>query len=160
VSVEARFHEAFASFYSFLPGILSSCAEHGIAMGKGPLFYSEIGKKTRDLLTKDYTYDHKFVISTTTQSGLAFTSNAVKHRDAFLGDVTTSFRNKNITADVKVDTKSNIITTITVDEFAPGTKGLLSFTIPDHNSGKVSVSFNACVQLNYSCVLLVVGSIA
>jgi hypothetical protein len=61
-----------------------------------------------DLLTKDYTYDHKFVISTTTQSGLAFTSNAVKHRDAFLGDVTTSFRNKNITADVKVDTKSNV----------------------------------------------------
>jgi hypothetical protein len=51
-----------------------------------------------------------------------------------------------------------IITTITVDEFAPGTKGILSFTIPDHNSGKVSVSFNACVQLDYSCVLVVVGS--
>ncbi|CAM6039059.1 unnamed protein product [Sphagnum compactum] len=110
-------------------------------MGKGPVFYSEIGKKARDLLTKDYTYDHKFVISTTTQSGLAFTSNAVKRKDAFLGDVTTSFRNKNITADVKVDTKSNIITTITVDEFAPGTKGILSFTIPDHNSGKLELQY-------------------
>jgi hypothetical protein len=61
-----------------------------------------------DLLTKDYTYDHKLVISTTTQSGLAFTSNAVNRGDAFLADISTSFRNKNITADVKVDSKSNV----------------------------------------------------
>ncbi|CAM6046127.1 unnamed protein product [Sphagnum compactum] len=110
-------------------------------MGKGPVFYSEIGKKARDLLTKDYTYDHKLVISTTTQSGLAFTSNAVKQGDAFLADISTSFRNKNITADVKVDIKSNIITTITVDEFAPGAKSIFSFTIPDHNSGKVELQY-------------------
>jgi voltage-dependent anion channel protein 2 len=94
-----------------------------------------------DLLTKDYTYDHKLVISTTTQSGLAFTSNAVNRGDAFLADISTSFRNKNITADVKVDTKSNIITTITVDEFAPGAKSIFSFTIPDHNSGKVELQY-------------------
>jgi voltage-dependent anion channel protein 2 len=110
-------------------------------MGKGPLFYSEIGKKARDLLTKDYTYDHKLVISTTTQSGLAFTSNAVKRGDALLADISTSFRNKNITADVKVDTKSNIITTITVDEFAPGAKSIFSFTVPDQNSGKVELQY-------------------
>jgi hypothetical protein len=36
-----------------------------------------------------------------------------------------------------------IITTITVDEFAPGAKSIFSFTIPDHNSGKVNVSHNA-----------------
>ncbi|CAK9195269.1 unnamed protein product [Sphagnum troendelagicum] len=111
-------------------------------MGKGPVFYSEIGKKARDLLSKDYTYDHKFVIATTTQSGLAFTSNAVKRGDAFLGDIITSFKNKNITADVKVDSKSNIITTITVDEFAPGAKSIFSFTIPDHNSGKLELQYH------------------
>jgi voltage-dependent anion channel protein 2 len=94
-----------------------------------------------DLLTKDYTYDHKFVVATTTQSGLAFTSNAVKRGEALLADVTTSFKNKNITADVKVDTKSNIITTITVDEFAPGAKSIFSFTIPDHNSGKLELQY-------------------
>jgi voltage-dependent anion channel protein 2 len=77
-------------------------------MGKGAVFYSEIGKKAKDLLTKDYTYDHKLVISTTTQSGLAFTSNAVNRGDTFLADISTSFRNKSITADVKVDTKSNV----------------------------------------------------
>jgi voltage-dependent anion channel protein 2 len=89
-----------------------------------------------------YTYDHKFVIATTTQSGLAFTSNAVKRGDAFLGDIITSFKNKNITADVKVDSKSNIITTITVDEFAPGAKSIFSFTIPDHNSGKLELQYH------------------
>jgi hypothetical protein len=32
----------------------------------------------------------------------------VKRGEALLADVTTSFKNKNITADVKVDTKSNV----------------------------------------------------
>jgi hypothetical protein len=60
----------------FLPTSLrSSSSSHThsstvVDMGKGPVFYSEIGKKARDLLSKDYTYDHKFVIATTTQSGL------------------------------------------------------------------------------------------
>jgi hypothetical protein len=36
-----------------------------------------------------------------------------------------------------------IITTITVDEFAPGAKSIFSFTIPDINAGKVNVSHNA-----------------
>ncbi len=36
--------------FLFLPSRHSfSCAEHGIAMGKGPVFYSEIGKKARGL---------------------------------------------------------------------------------------------------------------
>jgi voltage-dependent anion channel protein 2 len=66
----------------------------------------------------------------------------VKRGDAFLGDIITSFKNKNITADVKVDSKSNIITTITVDEFAPGAKSIFSFTIPDHNSGKLELQYH------------------
>ncbi len=32
----------------------------------------------------------------------------MKRGDAFLGDIITSFKNKNITADVKVDSKSNV----------------------------------------------------
>ncbi len=32
----------------------------------------------------------------------------MKRGDAFLGDIVTSFKNKNITADVKVDSKSNV----------------------------------------------------
>nr|GLL26249.1 mitochondrial outer membrane protein porin of 34 kDa [Ipomoea trifida] len=32
----------------------------------------------------------------------------------------TQYKNKNITTDIKVDTNSNVFTTITVDEAAPG----------------------------------------
>lgn len=110
-------------------------------MGKGPGMYSDIGKKTKDLLNKDYTYDQKFVITTNTQSGLAFTSTGVKRGEGFSGDVNTSFVNKNITADVKVDTKSNIFATVTVDEFAPGAKSVFTFTIPDHKSGKLELFY-------------------
>ncbi|KAH9550958.1 hypothetical protein CY35_10G098900 [Sphagnum magellanicum] len=35
-----------------------------------------------------------------------------------------------------------IITTITVDEFAPGAKSIFSFTIPDHNSGKLELQYH------------------
>jgi hypothetical protein len=77
-------------------------------VGKGLGYYSDIGRKTKDLLTKDYTYDQKFTVSTTTESGLTFTTRGAKHRNAFFGDVTTSFKNKNITTELKVDTQSNV----------------------------------------------------
>ncbi|KAH8950756.1 hypothetical protein BDL97_10G101200 [Sphagnum fallax] len=96
---------------------------------------------TDDLLTKDYTYDQKFTVSTTTKSGLTFTTRGAKHRNAFFGDVTTSFKNKNITTELKVDTQSNIFATVVVDDCAPGAKAVFSFTIPDHHSGKIELQY-------------------
>ncbi|KAH9550932.1 hypothetical protein CY35_10G097600 [Sphagnum magellanicum] len=110
-------------------------------VGKGLGYYSDIGRKTKDLLTKDYTYDQKFIVSTTTESGLTFTTRGAKHRDAFFGDVTTSFKNKNITTELKVDTQSNIFATVVVDDCAPGAKAVFSFTIPDHHSGKIELQY-------------------
>ncbi|KAH8950749.1 hypothetical protein BDL97_10G101200 [Sphagnum fallax] len=133
-------------------------------VGKGLGYYSDIGRKTKDLLTKDYTYDQKFTVSTTTKSGLTFTTRGAKHRNAFFGDVTTSFKNKNITTELKVDTQSNvrfscrlkrknittdikvgkefnIFATVVVDDCAPGAKAVFSFTIPDHHSGKIELQY-------------------
>jgi voltage-dependent anion channel protein 2 len=110
-------------------------------VGKGLGYYSDIGRKTKDLLTKDYTYDQKFTVSTTTESGLTFTTRGAKHRNAFFGDVTTSFKNKNITTELKVDTQSNIFATVVVDDCAPGAKAVFSFTIPDHHSGKIELQY-------------------
>ncbi|CAK9195233.1 unnamed protein product [Sphagnum troendelagicum] len=110
-------------------------------VGKGLGYYSDIGRKTKDLLTKDYTYDQKFIVSTTTESGLTFTTRGAKHRNAFFGDVTTSFKNKNITTELKVDTQSNIFATVVVDDCAPGAKAVFSFTIPDHHSGKIELQY-------------------
>ncbi|KAF7115423.1 hypothetical protein RHSIM_RhsimUnG0055400 [Rhododendron simsii] len=77
-------------------------------MAKGPGLYTDIGKKARDLLYKDYNSDHKFTITTYSPTGVAITSSAVKKGDLFLADVNTQLKNKNITTDIKVDTSSNV----------------------------------------------------
>ncbi|XP_077247821.1 mitochondrial outer membrane protein porin of 36 kDa-like [Tasmannia lanceolata] len=110
-------------------------------MGKGPGLYSEIGKKARDLLYKDYQTDHKFTVTTYTPTGVAITSTGIKKGDLFIGDIITQLKNKNLTTEIKVDTNSNLFTTITVDEPAPGLKTIFSFVIPDQRSGKVQLQY-------------------
>ncbi|KAJ7237924.1 hypothetical protein O6H91_Y443700 [Diphasiastrum complanatum] len=106
-------------------------------MVKGPGLYSDIGKRTRDLLTKDFYHDHKFTITSTSPSGLTFTSTGIKKGEQFAGELNTQFKNNNVIVDVKVDTNSNIYSTITVDEIAQGAKTIFTFTIPDQKTGKV-----------------------
>ncbi|XP_018823011.2 mitochondrial outer membrane protein porin of 34 kDa [Juglans regia] len=110
-------------------------------MGKGPGLYSDIGKKARDLLYKDYQSDHKFTITTYSPTGVAITSSGIKKGDLFLADVNTQLKNKNITTDIKVDTDSNLFTTITIDEPAPGLKTIFSLRVPDQRSGKVELQY-------------------
>lgn len=110
-------------------------------MGKGPGLYTNIGKSARDLLYKDYQSDQKFTITTYSPTGVAITSSGTKKGDLFLADVNTQLKNKNITTDVKVDTNSNLSTTVTVDEPAPGLKAILSFKVPDQRSGKIELQY-------------------
>ncbi|KAG4926412.1 hypothetical protein AAZX31_19G019000 [Glycine max] len=110
-------------------------------MSKGPGLYSDIGKKARDLLFKDYHSDQKFTITTYSPTGVAITSSGTKKGDLFVADVNTQLKNKNITTDIKVDTGSNLFTTITVNEPAPGLKTIFSFRVPDQRSGKVEVQY-------------------
>ncbi|KAF8012884.1 hypothetical protein BT93_I0908 [Corymbia citriodora subsp. variegata] len=110
-------------------------------MGKGPGLYSDIGKKARDLLYRDYQSDHKFTITTFSPTGVTLTSTGTKKGELFLADVNTQLKNKNITTDIKVDTSSNLFTTITVDEPAPGLKTIFSFKVPDQRSGKIELQY-------------------
>ncbi|KAL9390392.1 hypothetical protein Peur_018997 [Populus x canadensis] len=110
-------------------------------MGKGPGLYLDIGKKARDLLYKDYQSDHKFTVTTYTSAGVAITSTGIKKGELFLADISSQLKNKNITTDVKVDTNSNLLTTITIDEPAPGLKTIFSFKVPDQRSGKVELQY-------------------
>ncbi|KAF2302414.1 hypothetical protein GH714_036232 [Hevea brasiliensis] len=71
----------------------------------------------------------------------AITSSGVKKGEFYLADVSSQLKNKNITTDVKVDTNSNLFTTITVDEPAPGLKAIFSFKVPDQRSGKVELQY-------------------
>ncbi|XVE68066.1 hypothetical protein DITRI_Ditri09bG0039200 [Diplodiscus trichospermus] len=110
-------------------------------MGKGPGLYTDIGKKARDLLYKDYQTDQKFTLTTSSLTGVDITSVGTKKGDLFLADVNTKLKNRNVTYDIKVDTYSNLFTTITVDEPAPGLKAIFSFRVPDQRSGKVELQY-------------------
>ncbi|MCL7038230.1 hypothetical protein MKW94_005772, partial [Papaver nudicaule] len=88
------------------------------------------------LLTRDYSYDQKFTVSTLSDSGVALSSTAVKKGGLSSGDVAALYKYKNTIIDVKVDTESNILTTLTFLEIMPATKAIASFKLPNYNSGK------------------------
>ncbi|XP_031478581.1 mitochondrial outer membrane protein porin 2-like [Nymphaea colorata] len=110
-------------------------------MTKGPGLFGDIGKKAKDLLTKDYSYDQKFTFSTHSAVGLGLTSTAVKKGGISSGEIATVYKYENGIIDVKVDTESNICTTITVSEILPSTKTIASFKLPDYNSGKIELQY-------------------
>eukprot|EP00249_Psilotum_nudum_P029577 c4058_g1_i1 orf=259-1089(+) len=111
-------------------------------MGKGPGLFTDIGKKAKDLLTKDYIEDQKFTVTTETESGLVFTSTGIKKGGLFNGEVSTQLKSKNVTTDVKIDTNSKISTTVTAEDVAPGLKTVFCFTIPDQSSGKIEFQYH------------------
>ncbi|KAG5559649.1 hypothetical protein RHGRI_009246 [Rhododendron griersonianum] len=107
-------------------------------MANGPAPFSDIGKQAKDLLTKDYNFDHKFTFLVPSPTGLGLTATGVKKDQIFIGDICTQYKNGNTTVDVKVDTYSKVSTKVTVNEIFSSTKAALSFDVPDHKSGKVS----------------------
>ncbi|KAJ6857154.1 hypothetical protein NC651_038760 [Populus alba x Populus x berolinensis] len=139
----------FISFSYLLCKHLSvSCINEGLAnhfsqlkMGSKPAPFSDIGKRAKDLLTKDYNYDHKFTLSILSSTGMGFTATGLKKDEIFNGDISTLYRSKNTVVDVKVDTYSIVSTKVTVNDIFPSTKAALSFKIPDHKSGKLDVQY-------------------
>ncbi|KQJ89949.1 mitochondrial outer membrane porin [Brachypodium distachyon] len=132
----------------------------------GPGLYTEIGKKTRDLLYRDYQTDHKFTLTTYTANGVAITATSSKKADLIFGEIQSQIKNKGVTVDVKANSASNVITTVTVDELAaPGLKTIFSFAIPDQRSGKLELQYlhdyagiNASIGLTANPVVNLSGS--
>ncbi|KAI4330739.1 hypothetical protein MLD38_028996 [Melastoma candidum] len=110
-------------------------------MSKGPGLFSDIGKKARDILNANYTTDHKFSVNTCSDGGVILTSTAVQKGGFSVGDVTAKYKYNNALIDVKVDTDSNILTMITINEIVPSTKAIASLKLPDFNSGKLEVQY-------------------
>ncbi|KAK9749581.1 hypothetical protein RND81_02G135900 [Saponaria officinalis] len=110
-------------------------------MFSGPGLFSDIGKRAKDLLNKDYISDQKFSISSYSDSGVAFSSTAVKKGGLSTGDVAALYKYKNTVVDVKVDTDSNISTTFTIIDIVPSTKTIASLKVPDYSSGKLEVQY-------------------
>ncbi|VFQ58347.1 unnamed protein product [Cuscuta campestris] len=110
-------------------------------MSTGPGLFSGIGRKAKDLLTKDFISDQKISVSTYSESGVALTSTAVKKGALSTGDVAAQYKYNNTTFDVKVDTESNILTTLTITNIVPSTKAIASIKFPDYNSGKLELEY-------------------
>ncbi|KAM7472797.1 hypothetical protein LguiA_010980 [Lonicera macranthoides] len=110
-------------------------------MGNGPAPFLDIGKRARDLLTKDYSYDHKFSLAIPSSTGMGLTATGLKKDQIFFGDISTQYKSGNTTVDVKVDTYSNVSTKVTINEMLPSTKAAFSFNIPDHKSGKLELQY-------------------
>lgn len=135
-------------------------------MVNGPGLFSDIGKRARDLLTKDYISDQKFSISTCSDTGVALTSTAVKKGGLSTGDVAAVYKYKNTIIDVKVDTESNISSTFTINDIVPSTKAIASFKVPNYSSGKLEVQYfhdhatcTTAVALNKSPVVDVTATL-
>ncbi|KAK4486750.1 hypothetical protein RD792_006674 [Penstemon davidsonii] len=109
-------------------------------MGNGPAPFLEIGRRARDLLTRDYNYDKKFSLSIPSSSGMGLTATGVMKDEIFVGDISSQYRSEKTTVDVKVDTYSNVSTKVTYDVL-PGTKAAISFNVPDQKSGKLDVHY-------------------
>ncbi|XP_030947846.1 mitochondrial outer membrane protein porin 2-like [Quercus lobata] len=124
---------------------------------KGPSLFTDIGKKAKDLLNKDYGSDLKFTISSKSDSGLALRSTVAKKGSLSSGDIGARYKHKNAALDVKVDTASNVSTTFTVTDILPSTKTIASLKFPDYKSGKLEVqylnehaTFTTAVRFNQS----------
>uniref|UniRef100_A0A6M2EQD3 Uncharacterized protein n=1 Tax=Populus davidiana TaxID=266767 RepID=A0A6M2EQD3_9ROSI len=135
-------------------------------MSKGPVLFADIGKKAKDLLTKDYNSDQRLSVSTFSDAGVALTSSAVKIGGLSTGNVAALYMYKNTIFDVQIDTESNISTTLTFTDFLPSTKTIASIKFPDYNSGKLEVqyfhdraSFTTAVALNQSPAIDVTATI-
>ncbi|KAL8168339.1 hypothetical protein V2J09_009838 [Rumex salicifolius] len=110
-------------------------------MATGPGLFSDIGKKAKDLLAKDYVTDQKFSVSTLSNTGLAITSSAVKNGGLSTGQVAAIYPYKNSLINVQVDTASNILTSFIIKDILPSTKTMASFILPDYTSGKLEVQY-------------------
>ncbi|KAL7101508.1 hypothetical protein ACP275_08G058100 [Erythranthe tilingii] len=110
-------------------------------MSKGPGLFSDIGKKAKDLLTKDYLSDHKFSVYTYSESGVALTTSTVKKAGYSSGDVAAQYIYKNTSADLKVDTENNISATFTVTDIIPSSKTIATLKFPNYESGKLEFQY-------------------
>ncbi|XP_027092507.1 mitochondrial outer membrane protein porin 2-like [Coffea arabica] len=124
---------------------------------RGPGLFSDFGKKASDVLTKDYSTEQKFSLSSESDAGVAIASSLAKKGGFSAGVVAAQYKYKKSTVDVKVDTESSIATSITVTDILPSMKTIATCRFPDYNSGKIGVqyfhehaSFTTAVDLNKS----------
>ncbi|XP_078156150.1 mitochondrial outer membrane protein porin 5-like isoform X3 [Carex rostrata] len=109
---------------------------------KGPGLFSDIGKKAKDLLTRDYSYDQRVAFSTVTTSGLSLTATSLKKGASYLLDLGSQYKYNNALIDIKFNTDSNVYCTLVLSEILPNTQVIALAKFSDYNdSGKLEVQY-------------------
>ncbi|CAN6336970.1 unnamed protein product [Urochloa humidicola] len=108
----------------------------------GPGLYTEIGKKARDLLFKDYQTDQKFTLTTYASNGAAITAASTRKNEAIFSEIQSQLKHENVTVDVKATSESSVTTTFTVHELGtPGLKAILCIPFPYQKSAKAELQY-------------------
>lgn len=111
-------------------------------MEKGSGLYSDIGKKVRDLLYKDYGSKHKSTFTTNFKE-VTITSSGVKKGELCLVCVAAQGLVFQLTRKIKYDFKLysdlNVLGRASADELAPGLKGIFSLITRNQRSVKVEL---------------------
>ncbi|XP_037406211.1 mitochondrial outer membrane protein porin 1-like [Triticum dicoccoides] len=108
----------------------------------GPGLYSEIGKKARDLLCKDFTTDQKLTLTTYAANGTAITATSTTTKEAVLGEIQTQFKYNNVKIDVKANSDSQVlITTTSETRYIPGLKRIVTVPLTNHTPAKAELQY-------------------
>ncbi|XP_073367957.1 mitochondrial outer membrane protein porin 2-like [Aegilops tauschii subsp. strangulata] len=98
----------------------------------GPGLYSEIGKKARDLLYKDFTTDQKLTLTTYAANGTV----------TILSEIQTQFNYNNVKVDVKANSDSQVlITTTSETRCIPGLKRIVTIPLTNHTPAKAELQY-------------------
>ncbi|KAM0883722.1 hypothetical protein ACQ4PT_031460 [Festuca glaucescens] len=120
----------------------------------GPGLYSEIGKKARDLVNKDFNMDPKFTLTTYAENGAAITATSTKKDEAILSQIQTQFKYNNVKLDVKANSDSQVLITATTEyPRVPGMKHITTIPFPFKTPGKNELQY----QNDYAGLSLGVG---
>nr|XP_043633494.1 mitochondrial outer membrane protein porin 2-like [Erigeron canadensis] len=106
-------------------------------MKTGPGLFSNFGKVSQDVLTKDYLLDRKLSISTTSVTGMTFTSTTTNKNGVPAADVEAVYKSKKASIGVNLDAKLNINLNLTGKDLVPSTNTSASFKLGDFKSSKV-----------------------
>jgi len=92
---------------------------------KHPGLYADLGKKSNDLLSKEFPDRHKLEVKTKTLNGVNFEGNITRNNDgSFYGSLNPKYKHNahGVTLGATVDTKRALKVEATVEDVVPGLK--------------------------------------
>lgn len=115
-----------------------------------PVYFGDIGKSVKDLLTGGYQYDYKGSSGLKTDAGVTLTLSGKKKGDAVSGDLKGAYKINGATIDCGLGS-GKMDTTITMDDVLPGLKAAVSGAFPEKEAGKLALTYTGVKSVGMKC---------